>query len=90
MMSEYNRKYVDVSNYDTRKTFFMSVKDRSSSRFQNGGNSEDYEIRNILNELIFKLLDKNIRVHKQKILHTNFHMMQNKSLSEFYIILTIR
>ena len=24
----------------------MSIKDRSSSRFQNGGNSEDYEIRN--------------------------------------------
>ena len=47
MMSEYNRKYVDISKYDTRKTSFMSIKDRSSSRFQNGGNSEDYEIRNI-------------------------------------------
>ena len=46
MVLEYNRKYVDVLNIDTRKTSFMSIKDRSSSRFQNGGNSEDYEIRN--------------------------------------------
>ena len=54
MMSEYNRKYVDISNYDTRKTFFMSIKDRSSSRFQNGGNSEDYEIRDSKMEEIRK------------------------------------
>ena len=56
MMSEYNRKYVDISNYDTRKTSFMSIKDRSSSRFQNGGNSEDYEIRNIYMYIVSSLL----------------------------------
>ena len=53
MMSEYSRKYMDISNYDTRKTSFMSIKDRSSSRFQNGGNSEDYEIRNKLFDYIY-------------------------------------
>ena len=34
IMSEYNRKYVDMLNIDTIKTCFMLLEDRSSSRFQ--------------------------------------------------------